>query len=360
MNRREALQEHLAAGRKVLGVLPGRYPRELAAALGLAHMELWDPPTELVNAPNHLQPFVCSVIQRSLEQIMDARGSVDAFLYPHLCDSVQNLFTIVRDCVEDPRPAHLFYPPRAGAAGLGTAGYLAGHLRELAEALGQSLSVASTDSEMTRAVQEAARANAALANLYSARASGRVGLSNNDFYALVRQGEYRSLAAAAELWEGAYAVLEQPERTEGQLQVVLSGLLPETGLVNLLDEHGVVVVEDDLLSCGRRLLRGGYPQAADPYEAAAAAFLAQPPCSSIASSVDQRGRFLQELVTATGAGAIIFHTIKFCEMELFDHPFLLRWLREREIPTVVLESELHQAQYGQMATRLEAFLEIIG
>ena len=357
MERREALQEHRAAGRKVLGVLPGRYPRELPAALGLAHVEFWDPPAEPLVAARHLQPFVCSVVQRSLEQILRSSGQVDGFLYPHLCDSVQNLFTIVRDCVQDPRPTHLFYPPREGAAGDGAAAYLAGHMRELVTALGLSLGVSATDDDMARAVQEGTRANAALAALYLAREEGRVAPSNGDFYGLVRQGEFRSLTATAELWETSCEALGQGD---GHTKVVLSGLLPDAGLLRLLDQHRVAVVEDDLLSCGRRLLRTGYPRAEDPFAAAAAAFLGQPPCSSIASPVEARGNFLQGLVKKSGARAIIFHTIKFCEMELFDHPFLLRWLREREIPTVVLESELHQSQYGQMETRLEAFLEMNG
>ncbi len=356
MDRRQALQEYRASGRRVLGVLPGRYPRELPAALGLAHMELWDPPVELLASASHLQPFVCSVVQRSLEQIFRAADRVDGYLYPHLCDSVQNLFTIVRDCVGDPRPAHMFYPPRAGAAGDGAPAYLTGHLRELTLALGESLGCSAGESEMAQALVASERANGALAALYQARAEGRVGPSNTEFYGLVRQGEYRPIEVATGLWEEG---MEALGGGAGECPVVLSGLLPDSALLSMLDEHRVAVVEDDLLSCGRRLLRGGYPQHDDPYAGVAAAFLEQPPCSSIASSIEERGTFLQGLVKDSGARAIVFHTIKFCEMELFDHPFLLNWLKERGIPTVVLESELHQAQYGQMETRLEAFLEMI-
>ena len=357
MSRKEALRGYREAGQKVLGVLPGRYPRELPAALGLAHMELWDPPAELSASTRHLQPFVCSVVQRSLEQILRASGQVDGYLYPHVCDSVQNLFTIVRDCVRDVRPAHLFYPPRLGAAGDGAEVYLAGHLRELADAMGKSLGLAGGAVEMARASQAGERANRALAGLYAARAEGRLGSSNTGFYGLVRQGEYRPLEVAAGLWEDA---LKGPQSGSDGTRIVLSGLLPDTALLKMLDKRGVVVAEDDLLSCGRRLLRDEYPQAADPFAAVAAAFLALPPCSSIASPIEERGEFLRRLVEKSGATAIIFHTIKFCEMELFDHPFLLRWLKEQGIPTMVLESELHQARYGQMETRLEAFLEMIG
>jgi benzoyl-CoA reductase/2-hydroxyglutaryl-CoA dehydratase subunit BcrC/BadD/HgdB len=357
MDRRKALQEYQSAGAKVLGVLPGRYPRELPAALGLAHMELWDPPVEPVTSTRHLQPFVCSVVQRSLEQILKSTEKVDAYLYPHLCDSVQNLFTIVRDCIGDSRPAHLFYPPRNGADGQIAADYLAGHLRELAIALGESLGLEAADDEMVRAVRDGQRANDALAALYRARAEGGIAPSNAEFYGLVRQGEYRPLEVAADLWENSLTTLVEGPKG---IPIVLSGLIPEGGLLRLLDEHRVNVVEDDLLSCGRRLLRDGYTLAADPYKSIASAFLAQPPCSSVASPILERGKFLMDLVARSGAKAIVFHTLKFCEMELFDHPFLVKWLKEQGVATIVLESELYQAQYGQMETRLEAFLEMIG
>jgi benzoyl-CoA reductase/2-hydroxyglutaryl-CoA dehydratase subunit BcrC/BadD/HgdB len=356
MDRREALRGYQSAGTRVLGVLPGRYPRELPAALGLAHMEFWDPPVEPRESTRHLQPFVCSVVQRSLEQIFKSTEKVDAYLYPHICDSVQNLFTIVRDCVVDPNPAHMFYPPRNGVAANLAADYLAGHLRELTAAIGKLFDVVVSEEDMARAVGEGQRANHSLAALYKARADGAVAPSNAEFYGLVREGEYRPLTVAADLWETTLSTLG---RGRSGTPIVLSGLLPEKGLLSLLDDHRVNVVEDDLLSCGRRLLRDGYPSAADPYESAASAFLALPPCSSIASPIEERGEFLMNLVVSSGAKAIVFHTIKFCEMELFDHPFLLHWLKERGVATIVLEAELHQAQYGQMETRLEAFLEMI-
>ncbi len=357
MERREALQAYQASGTKVLGVLPGRYPRELPAALGLAHMEFWDPPLDPATASRHLQPFVCSVVQRSLEQLLKSRERVDAFLYPHICDSVQNLFTIVRDCIGDPSPAHMFYPPRRGADRQVAVEYLAGHLRELVAALGESLGLDSSEVRMAQAAAAGKQANDALAALYHGRSQGGVSASNVDFYGVVRQGEFRPLEAATELWG---ASLPAVDSGRSKMPVVLSGLLPDKGLLELFDVHGVSIVEDDLLSCGRRLVREGYPEATDPYMAVATAFLSQPPCSSIASSIEERGAFLLELVKNSGARAVIFHTIKFCEMELFDHPFLLQWLKGKGVATIVLESELYQAQYGAMETRLEAFLEMIG
>ena len=128
--------------------------------------------------------------------------------------------------------------------------------------------------------------------------------------------------------------------------------------MGIFDRHKVAVVEDDLLSCGRRLLRVAPSESADPWQAVAEDFLALPPCSSIASPVAERLEFLLDMYEHSNAEAIIFHTVKFCEVELFDHPFLVDAIKARHIPVLVLETELHQPQYGQLETRLEAFLEM--
>jgi benzoyl-CoA reductase/2-hydroxyglutaryl-CoA dehydratase subunit BcrC/BadD/HgdB len=357
MNRRTAVEAFNRSGTPVLGVLAGRYPRELPLALGMAGVEVWDPPALPKNSGQHLQPFVCSVIHHSVQLLLDAQGQVAAWLYPHLCDSMQNLFTVARDGMGITTPAAMFYPPRAGAAGDGAIPYVAQQLKELAQALASVGRHAATDETMAAAVTMVGQCNDALAALYARRAQGSLSLSNTDFYALARLWEYQTPHTCLEGWRdaartGVSTSLAGP-------RVVLSGLLPDRGVLKVLDQRQVAVVEDDLLACGRRLIRTGYPAGGDPWEAAGRATMALPPCSSVASSIDARGRFLEELVTSSNASAIVFHTVKFCEMELFDHPFLVRWLKEREIPTLLLESQLHQGDYGQVETRLDAFLEML-
>ncbi|HIJ21018.1 MAG TPA: 2-hydroxyacyl-CoA dehydratase, partial [Deltaproteobacteria bacterium] len=49
----------------------------------------------------------------------------------------------------------------------------------------------------------------------------------------------------------------------------------------------------------------------------------------------------------------------FCEPELFDVPRVVKALKAAGIATLVIDVELNQGVSGQMATRVEAFLEMI-
>ncbi len=77
-------------------------------------VEIWDPPLEVKHANAHLQPYICSVVRLGLELILQGKtGMLDGFLFPHTCDSIQNLASIVNDYLSLDKPCYLFYHPKA-------------------------------------------------------------------------------------------------------------------------------------------------------------------------------------------------------------------------------------------------------
>ena len=57
-------------GRKILGVFPAHYPKEILWALNILPVEIWDPPIQMSRAGAHLQPYICSVVKLGLELIL--------------------------------------------------------------------------------------------------------------------------------------------------------------------------------------------------------------------------------------------------------------------------------------------------
>ena len=350
---------HRAGGGKVAGVFPGRYPREVLEAVGILPVEIWDPPGSALKAAAHLQPFVCSVAQRGLELLLQDKAAVDMLLFPHLCDTLQNLFTIARDVVEIPLPCYTFYMARNPHSAAAQA-YIANQARALARSIEPVSGAPCTHDRLAAALDDAHAANEGLASLYRARAGGTWTGTNQAFYALVRQREYvSSRTLAGTLAQALPHDTDAPGKSPAA-RLVISGILPDPGFLQLLDERQVLVAEDDYLACGRRFIRSQRPAPdLSPFEAVAWDQLNLPPCSTTASPVQERLDFIEGLVRTAGAGGIVFHNVKFCEPELFDHPFLVRGLKERGIPSLILESELHQQHSGQFETRLDAFLEMI-
>lgn len=359
MNRRDSMAAHSKAQGKVAGVFPGRYPREVLEAMGILPVEIWDPPNPPHKAAAHLQPFVCSVAQRGLELVLQDKAIVDMLLFPHLCDTMQNLFTIVRDILGTPLPCHTFYTVRNQSTAAALA-YVAEQSRALARAMQPLAGAPCTEERLATAIEDARAATEGLNGIYRARADGRWNGTNQAFYAMVRQREFLSSRALAATLNEALRCNQSAPQDEHSVRLVVSGVLPDQSFLRLLDERRVVVAEDDYLACGRRFLRASRPDnPMPPFETVAWEQLHLPPCSTTASPVEQRLEFIVGLVRHSRAAGVLFHNVKFCEPELFDHPFLVQGLKQLQIPSMILESELHQQHAGQFETRLDAFLEMI-
>jgi len=357
MRRFQFAEEHKGRGGRVVGVFPGRYPPEVLDAHGLLALEIWDPPEPAGPAASHLQAFVCSVARRGLDLALRKSAELDALLFPHICDTLQNLFTIVRDCIGHPIPCLTFYPPR-NVSGESAAGYVEAQASALARELAPLAAGPWDGEQLVLARERTGALHEALRHAYLSRARASNPRPNLDFYGLVRMREYLPPGRFAARLTSA---LETPAPgPDPAARIVLSGVLPDRGLLELLDERRLAVVEDDLLACGRRFLRAPAPDHdGDGWSGVAREFLRLPPCTTVASPVSRRLAFLLDLVERSSARGVVLHAVKFCEPELFDHPFVIDGLKKRGISTLVLESELHEPRMGRLATRLDAFLEML-
>lgn len=343
-------------GRHIIGVFPAHYPREILWAMHALPVEIWDPPLEVSHASAHLQPYICSVVKLGLELILQGKGDdLDGFLFPHTCDSIQNLASIVYDFLGLDKPCYFFYHPKAPYRDSSRQYYLE-QLRGLASRLEKQLGPLDP-SQLKKRVKQGQELAALFRELYDLRAKGRLSASNEEFYQVIRLVEYLHPDDFIPLLDEFLATSKGQAR--GGPAVILSGILPNPpGILTILDNLGVRVADDDLLCCGRRLLIP-LSRAEDPFEALTESYFDMPPCTTKDSPVGKRMEYLLDKIKVSRAKGVIFYMVKFCEPELFDVPQLVEELKGNRIPTLVIDSELHQGVSGQLATRVEAFVEMI-
>ncbi|MGD8388091.1 MAG: 2-hydroxyacyl-CoA dehydratase family protein [Desulfobacteraceae bacterium] len=355
--RNDSMARQKALGRRIVGVFPGRYPREIFWALDLLPMEIWDPPIEVGRSGAHLQPTICSVVRLGLELVLQGKcDELDGLLFPHTCDSLQNLASVVHDFLGSSKPCFFFYPPKA-PFGEAARSFYRTELEALILALEEHFGPLMAD-RLEKSVSRGRDLYRLLASLYRERAGAGLDASNAAFYRAVRVVEYLHPDDGVPLLE---RFLEE-RKGKGALAgpcVVLSGVLPNpAALLDALDDLDVRVGDDDLLACGRRL-PGASDTSTDPLEALTQSFFRSPACSSLNAPLVQRTEELLRRVRQCRARGVIFAAVKFCEPELFSLPRLREALKEQGIPSLVLELEVNQPVSGQVWTRLEAFVELI-
>jgi len=356
-SRPEHLQAWRASGGKVCAAFPAQYPKELLWAHGVLPVEVWDPPLAAARTPGHLQPYICSVVRQGLELLLSGvGGQVDAILFPHTCDSLQNLASLVSDYLKPAAPSLFFYHPKeplGAPAGEFHLDQLAALDRRLGELFGPR-----PDGALEQALDWSRRLAGLYAQAYARRAAGELAAPAAEFYRVLRAGEYLHPQEFIPLLEAWLAADPGQRRSQGPV-VVLSGVLPgPADLLAALDKLGLAVGHDDLLSMSRRLLHPA-PGQGEPLAALAESYLAMPPCSTRGSPLAQRLAWLQGLAAGSKARGVVFSVVKFCEPELFDLPELRRGLKQAGLPSLVLEVDVSQEAGGQAATRLEAFGEML-
>ncbi|MCP4664937.1 MAG: 2-hydroxyacyl-CoA dehydratase [Deltaproteobacteria bacterium] len=357
MTRKEYLLKQKEEGRHLLGVFPAQYPREILWAMNIVPAEIWDPALDTTASDSRLQPYICSVVRLGLELILQGKCDfLDGFLFPHTCDSLQNLASIIHEYLPEKKPCYCFYHPRA-PYGPAAREFYGNQLKDMVESLEWQFGLFN-EAAFIKRVRQGQQISWLLQELYKLQAKGQLDVSNREFYRVVRLGEYLfpdDLIVELETFLARNRRQEKKARTP----VVLSGVLPNPPeLLTLLDDIEVRVASDDFLNGSRRLL---VPQKdlVDPFELLLECYFDMPPCSTRGSSISERSRYLLRLVDRTGAKGVIFNMTKFCEPEWFDVPHLKEELRKRGIPTLILDTELNKGLSGQMATRVEAFIEIV-
>ncbi|MGM0426647.1 MAG: 2-hydroxyacyl-CoA dehydratase subunit D [Thermodesulfobacteriota bacterium] len=356
MTRTEYLMAQKQKDRRLLGVFPAQYPKEILWAMNAVPAEIWDPPMETSQASAHLQPYICSVVKAGLNLILEGKcHMLDGFLFPHTCDSIQNLASMVNDYLNIQKPCYFFYHPKAPYRASSRPYYIE-QLKALITALEKAMGPMDP-SRFKQSVEQGYALGALLEKIYEQRRSGALSATGADFYRVLRQGEYLHPDDYIPKLEAFSASAGKGDRSGPA--VILSGVLPNPPeILVLLDTLGVRIVDDDLMNCSRRFLFHG-KAVQDPFEALADAYFSLPPCTTKNSPIHKRIDTLMEKIEKTGARGVILYMVKFCEPELFDVPLISEAVKRRGIPTLVLDVELNQGLTGQLTTRVEAFVEMI-
>ena len=360
--RKEIIKNFKDSGGKIAAVFPIHYPRSLFRAFRILPVEVWGPPLqEIDQASLHLQSYVCSLVRCGLSFLLEQEpGTIDLIVVPHTCDSLQGLGSLLLDFIELPQTVITFYIPRTQDQVAHS--FLSNEFKMLYDRLVKITGLTPSDNDLMEAIKIEEKADLMLAEL--ARQRQELALSDQEYYQWIRTREY---LPAEQFTEISHLLLKSPNseelinkkpRVTTSIPVVISGIVPEPmEIFKFLSSIGLVVVEDDLACCGRRL----YPEGTEtnPLLRMAERIVQGPPDETRGSSIQERLRILIKKVKNSGSKGVIFYTLKFCEPELFDIPHLRNGLLQAGIPSTEVEFDLSEPLPGQLLTRLEAFKEMV-
>jgi benzoyl-CoA reductase/2-hydroxyglutaryl-CoA dehydratase subunit BcrC/BadD/HgdB len=319
-------------------------PLEILDAAGLTPLRRYGDAGSLESADTFLHPAICPYVRACLAEEM-AGTSPHHAVFVNSCDGMRRLYDAWRDRFRDDFVYLMDLPRNTGA---GAEHLLAEEFRYLAETLGER-----TGRKVTAAgLREAALAREERRLAYMRASEGIYG-----------EERLRLAMDIHSLPSGHAPASAMDREAAGGVPVLLTGnLLNPAGLVASLERAGARVIWIDLCNGDRSFATSTVPQGEeldDLLISLARGYLDRHPCARMADA-ERRYDTLVETFAAVGARGIVYASLKFCDAYLYDFPRVQERLNREGIPVLRLESDYTDGNVGQLLTRVEAFLEMLG
>jgi benzoyl-CoA reductase subunit C len=349
-------------GGRAIAAYPVWAPAEVIHAAGMLPLALLGGGTsvELTHADARFQSFVCSIAKSSLELGFQGlvRG-VDGLVFSNICDVARNLGSIYRRNFPEVWVEYLHLPQNSTSPGV--APYLAAELRRLAAGFEAAFGLRVTEPALAKSIETYNQLRARLRALYALRIDRPHALSTTELYTVLRTVTLTPPESSIARLDSFLAGLAAREaRPRDRLRVVVEGAFceqPPLGLLEVLEEAGCYVVEDDLL-LGWRWFTADVATDGDPFEQLALAYVDRAvPSSTRHESREHRAVGLIEKVRRARADAVVFTPAKFCEPALFDYVLMRQGLDRAGIPHLLVEFEEKMWTFERTRNEVETFVE---
>ncbi|MGQ9493756.1 MAG: 2-hydroxyacyl-CoA dehydratase subunit D [Anaerolineae bacterium] len=341
--------------RRPFGYLCTYAPVELLHAAGFVPVRLlqWSGTVALANA--HLPSFSCALVRLVTERLLNGElDCLSGLLLVHTCDAMQCVTDIWR--MASPRFKVIHFSLPTVLSNAGARDYWRTELQRLAVILESEYGVPVTEDALQASIALYNEQRRLMTVLYEQRWA----LTVEQFWSLTLAGMVMPVEEYNALLRSVLQGLGREKSTthKGPAVILVGAVLDDPAIPQLIYELGGQLAWDDLCT-GSRYFDVLADESKEPFESLVERYLRRVPCPSKHDATNARAKRLLDLVHSTEAQGVVFVLPKFCEPHAFDYVVLSRALMDAGVPHLLIETDLI-VPVGQLRTRIQAFLELLG
>jgi benzoyl-CoA reductase subunit C len=362
-SRQEVLRWKEENRAKAVGYFPVYSPLELIYANGMLPVGIMGGGNKLdvEHADSYFGSFVCSIVKSTTElAIRGQLNYLDGIFFHSICDAARNLsFVFKRNFSSQMFVEYIHFPQNPSSPS--SVDYLVTELERIRRILEEVNQKPMTEESLRQSIHAYNETRSLIQSLYRIKADTPHLLSTAEAYQLIGAGnslppEEHSAMLRAALEE----IPNRKVKPRDRIRVILEGSFceqPPLELLEVLDEAGCYIVDDDLL-LGRRWNETEIPLDRNPVRALAESYIDHARYSSVSHDW-RRPRFLRliERVRQSRAEAVVFCIAKFCEPALLDYPLFKDALEREGIRHIFLEFEEKMWTFEKLRNEIETFVE---
>jgi len=348
-----------AIDKKIIGYLCSYAPEELIHAAGFHPLRLFSSQSGIVRAEGHLQAYCCAPIRGILEDALSGRlDFLEGAVFPHTCDSIQRLSDIWRMNTGYRHFWDVVWPAKLNTQSAHD--YITAILEEFKASLETASGRPITPAMLADSIAIFNTLRSHLSRIHALALACPGQLKGSDFQALVKGSMIMDRKTAA---HRLGSIVEQLASASGKPEpvkrVFLSGSMCDSpDIYTAIESSGAVVVGDDLCT-GQRWFDTLVDDTIDPIAAIGKRYASRLNCPAKHAGLTTRSENILSQVRALDADGVIFVLVKFCDPHGFDYPDIKSVLDQHHIKNMVYEIDGQQINSGQLATRMETFIQMI-
>ena len=351
-------------GGKVLGYFCTYVPVEIIHAAGMLPYRMRATgSTSSYLGDAYTYHTMCSFCRHSLDQAM--RGEykfLDGLVAFYSCDHVRRSFDVWShgkiEHLNSPFYLHfLSVPVKADALALE---WLAGGFEGFRRSLQDHFCVSITNEALCKSIKVYNEKRRLLRSLYELRKQEAPKITGTEILEVLIASEAIPVEEFNQMMGQLLGELREREGFSNYTARLLlsGGELEDPAYVKLIEDLGGMVVAD-FLCFGIRSFWDLVDEDSDPITALANGYLGRISCPRMIDH-PRRREFVGDLVKEFKADGIIVQLMKYCD-SWGGESAMTEWeMKKEDIPCMVLEREYLLGAGGQMRTRVQAFLEIVG
>ena len=363
-NPKAQLNKYKAEGKKCIGVLPYYAPEELVEAAGMVPFGMWGSNKKTIaRAKEYCATFYCTIAQLALEMLLDGTmDQLDGIITPTICDTLRPMSQNFRVAMKDKLPCIFLAHPQNRFAPWGLQ-FCIDQYTNVRNELNKIAGHEMTDEDIRAAIVLYNKARAARREFVKLANDHCDVITATKRSAVLKAAWFMTKAEYTEKLVALNAELKAlPVCQWKGVKVVTSGIIcdnPE--LLKIFDDNNIAIAADDVAH-ETRAFRVDASEEGDPMMALAQQFADQDYEVLLydpQSSKNRRGEFVANMVKESGAQGLILFMQQFCDPEEMEYPYLKKALDEAGIPHINLGVHQLMRDFGQAATAIQAFADVI-
>jgi len=346
-------------GNKVIGFLCSYVPEEILYAAGILPYRIRATGcTKRVQGDVWMSSFSCSFARSCLEFALDGTYDfLDGLIASDSCGQAHRLYDNWRFNARRPFMHFLTVPHKNSESAIS---WYRDEMVNLKDSLEKFFGIVITRESLEKAIKTYNETRRLLRELYEFRRSESPPVSGFQSQSLILAAMSMPKDQYNDHLRGYLGKLRggKPTTNYRARLMIIGSALDDPTFIKIIEDQGGLVVTD-ALCFGSRYFWEQVEIKDDLMFSLAKSYLARANCPRMMDQHDAIFEFIKDMVQRFKVDGIIYQKMQFCDLWGGESLFLEKKLKDERIPFLALQREHITTNKAQIATRIEAFIEMI-